>query len=202
MSNVEPAPKPSLAERAKSACRNANLRRSKSLMPTKIRRVINDVDSNDSDGADELDSNDDDDEDNLKGLPKLLKRDEGYGSSDNEYCSNNEDENEDDQDDDPPLEDAGEEVPNEQDDDEDGTVPPSPLGRGHRKGTKTTSFVPEMRDKSYKMGNKYNPASYVKGGTWESVNDLGEVHLLYRGQKYVLKDGVVNVNLVEKIRSA
>ena len=48
------------------------------------------------------------------------------------------------------------------------------------------------------MGNRYNPAASEKEATQQSVNNLGAVHLSYRGQKYVLKDGVVNVNLVGK----
>ncbi len=84
MSSVEPAPKTSLAERAKSAHKNANLCQSTSMMPTEITGVINDVNSGKSDGTDEPDSDDNDDKDNLKGLPKLLKRDKEYHSSDNE----------------------------------------------------------------------------------------------------------------------
>ncbi len=62
----------------------------------------------------------------MKGLPKLLKRDEEYDSSDDGDCSDKEDKNEDDQDDDPPLEDVGEEVANEHDDSKDSSVQPSP----------------------------------------------------------------------------
>ena len=161
-SAIEPPSKPSLADRAKSGHRNANLCWSTS-MPTQITGVINDVSRDDSDDKEESDSDDDDNEDNLKGLPKLLKRDEEYDSSDDEDYSDSENENEDDQGNDPPLEDAGEEVTDEQDDNEGGSVLPPPLGRGHQKQTQTTSFVPEMRGKSYKMGNKYNPASSARG---------------------------------------
>ncbi len=52
-----------------------------------------------------------------------------------------------------------------------------------------------MEGTSYEMGNRYNPASTKKGTTQQYINDLGAVHLSYRGQKYLLKDRVVNVNL-------
>ena len=50
----------------------------------------------------------------------------------------------------------------------------------------TTSFIPSMKGKKYATGAKYNQLS---------VNQLGAVHLAYRGQRYLLKDGIVNVNL-------
>ncbi len=116
-------------------------------MPTNITGVINDINSNISDIADKLDSNDDEDKDNLKGLPKLLQRDEEYDSLDNGDCSDSDNENKDDQGNGPPLEDVGEEVTNEQDDNEGGsTLPPSP-GRGHWKQIQTTCFIPEKRGK-------------------------------------------------------
>ncbi len=43
-----------------------------------------------------------------------------------------------------------------------------------------------MKGKKYAPGAKYNRLS---------VNQLGAVHLTYRGQRYLLKDGVVYVNL-------
>ena len=129
VSTVEPPPKPSLTDRAKSAHRNANLR-GITGMPTKIIGVINDVDSNESDDEDKSDRDDDNAEDNLKGLPKVLKRDEEYDSSDDEDWSDNKEENKDDQDDDPPLKGEGEAIDDAHGNNESGSMPPSPLGRG------------------------------------------------------------------------
>ena len=80
----------------------------------KITGVINDAGSDDSDGVDATDSDVDNGEDNLKGLLKLLKRDEEYDNSDDGDCLDNEDENKDNQEDGPPLEDVREEVADEQ----------------------------------------------------------------------------------------
>ena len=46
-----------------------------------------------------------------------------------------------------------------------------------------------MKGKKYMTGAKYNQLS---------VNQLGAVHLIYRGQRYLLNDGIVNVNLAGK----
>ncbi len=55
-----------------------------------------------------------------------------------------------------------------------------------------------MGEKLYSQGLRYNPDLLRVGATQHSVNQLGAVHLIYRGQRYLLKDGVINVNLVGK----
>ena len=64
-----------------------------------------------------------------------------------------------------------------------------PLGRGQRKRVLVKRYEPSFGGQTYR---------YKSRQTHQNVNQLGAVNLTHRGQRYLLKDGVINVNLVGK----
>ena len=193
---VEPAPVPSAATRAAATRANSNIGGTPGVAPAKIPGV-DDV-TDDAESSDDEDGGRDGDSKSPMGLPKLVKSEREDDSSDSEGDSDDEDFSDNDAnpgtdtgtETDAPLEDAGvgDENSRSGEDAQAGTSSGSPrrLGRGMRSRKATTSFIPSMKGKKYATGAKYNQLS---------VNQLGAVHLAYRGQRYLLKDGVVNVNL-------
>ena len=65
--------------------------------------------------------------------------------------------------------------------------------RSQCKRTQTTNYIPSMKGKSYKKGPSSGPAC-------QYANQFGEVNLCYKGQRYLLHNGVVNVNCIRKPR--